>query len=90
MIARTIAIYFAKIERTATVIKMTSLIVLMIEVTPRLRNPLRTVKVATMPTMWRLSTLRAISLAVVALIPPSRKSKGFACNHLPSLKHLSD
>jgi hypothetical protein len=69
---------------------MTSLVVLMIKVTPRLRNPLRTVKVATMPTMWRLSTLLAISLAVVALSPPSRKSKGFGCDHLPSLKHLSE
>jgi hypothetical protein len=62
---------------------MTSLVVLMTKDTPRLWNPLRTIKVATMPTMWRLlTTLLAIVPTLVALIPPSRKSKGFMCNHL--------
>ena len=37
-IARTIVIHHAKIERTATVIEMTSLVMLTTEDTPRLRN----------------------------------------------------
>jgi hypothetical protein len=82
-ITLTIAIHHAKIKRTATVIKMTSLIVLMTKDTPRLQNLLRTVKVATMPTMWRLmTTLLTIVPALISLIPPSRKSNGFACDHL--------
>jgi hypothetical protein len=63
-----------KIGRTATVIEMTSLVVLTTEDMPRLWNPLRTVKVAPMPTMWRvMTTLLAIVPTLVALIPRSRK-----------------
>jgi hypothetical protein len=51
MIARTITIHHAKIERTTTVIEMTSLVMVMTDHMPRLRNPLRTIKVTTMPTI---------------------------------------
>ena len=87
MITGTIAIHHAKIERTMTIIKMTSLVVLMTKDSPMRRNQLRTIKVTTMPIMWKqVKTLLAIVPALVALIPPSRKSKGSACNHtrLPS------
>jgi hypothetical protein len=82
-IACIIAIHHAKIERTATIIEMTSLVVLTTEDTPRLWNLPRTIKVATMPTMWKqMKLLLTIVPALVALIPPSRKSKGSTYDHL--------
>jgi hypothetical protein len=82
-IIRTIAIHHTNIKGTVTIIKMTSLIVPMTEDTPRLQNPPRTVKVATMPTMWkRVKPLLTIIPTLVALIPLSRKSKGSLYDHL--------
>jgi hypothetical protein len=62
---------------------MTSLVVLTTEDMPRLQNLLRTIKVASMPTMWKqVKPLLAIVPALVELIPPSNKSKGSVCDHL--------
>jgi hypothetical protein len=82
-IAHTIATPHTKIEGTMNVTKMTSLVMLTIEDTLRLRNPPRTVRLATMPTMWKqVKLLLAIVPALVVLTPPLRKSRRFAYNHL--------
>ena len=82
-IAHTITSPHTKIKGTATVTKMTSLVMLMIEDTLRLRNLPRTVRLVTMPTMWkRVKRLLAIAPARIALTPLLRKSRRSAYNHL--------
>jgi hypothetical protein len=85
MIASTIAIPHTKTARIA-VAKETTSLVMTTEATPRLRKS-RITRVATMPTMSRRTTrdTLVLTLALIALTLPSRRSKKFECH--PPIEH---
>jgi hypothetical protein len=82
MIAHTIATPHDKTEGTETAIKTINLITMMTEGTRRLRNPLRTAKVAIMLTTWKQVSPLLVTFPIPAVRNhPSGKSRKFVSDH---------
>jgi hypothetical protein len=82
MIAHTIATPHDKTKGTATAIEMINLVVMMTEGRRRLKNLLRTAKVAIMLTIWKQASPLLVTVPVpAAWNHPPGKSRKFMSNH---------